>query len=171
MIEKIFFDMDGVLADFDLGVKELCNLPIKEQGQERTKENDDLMWGKIKEVEHFFDKLKPMPEALDMFHKIYEKYGDKCEILTGIPKPKRGITTAGEDKTNWIHRLISDKIKVNIVLREQKKLYCKGKNYILIDDLLCNINDWETSGGTGILHKNPQDTLNQLKKIEESLSI
>lgn len=33
-----------------------------------------------------------MPGAKEMFDAVYGKYGDRCEILTGIPKPKRGIT-------------------------------------------------------------------------------
>ena len=98
-------------------------------------------------------------EALDMFKEIYEKYGDNCEILTGIPKPRRGITTAGEDKITWAHRILTDKIKVNIVFKEDKKLYCKGKDYILIDDLLSNIKAWESIGGTGIHHSDPEETL------------
>ena len=90
MIKKIYFDMDGVLADFDGGVTKLCGLrPIK-QGEHRSKEEDDLMWGKIREVDHFYDKLEPMPGAVELFLELYEKYGDKCEILTGIPKQKRG---------------------------------------------------------------------------------
>ena len=43
MIEKIYFDMDGVLADFDRGVEELCGVPCPEQGKSRSQEEDDLM--------------------------------------------------------------------------------------------------------------------------------
>ena len=30
--EKIYFDMDGVLADFDRGVRELCGMEAFDQG-------------------------------------------------------------------------------------------------------------------------------------------
>ena len=152
MIKKIYFDMDGVLADFDGGVTKLCGLrPIK-QGEHRSKEEDDLMWGKIREVDHFYDKLEPMPGAVELFHEIYEKFGDKCEILTGIQKPKRGILTAGEDKISWAHRILTPELIVNIVYREEKKNYCTGEDCILIDDLESNIEDWKNHGGTGILY-------------------
>ena len=39
------------------------------------------------------------------YSQVYEKYGEKVEILTGVPKPKRGMHTAGEDKTKWAHRI------------------------------------------------------------------
>ena len=164
MVDKIYFDMDSVLADFDRGVKELCGLPAPRQETEFSKEADDLMWVKIREVEHFYDRLEPMPGALEMFRRIYEKCGDKCEILTGIPKPKRGILTAGEDKTAWVHRLLSEDIVVNIVYKEEKKNFCTGKDCILIDDLEANIDSWRSYGGTGILHKDAESTLRILEE-------
>ena len=164
MIEKIYFDMDGVLADFDGGVTNLCGLRPLAQGEHRSKEEDDLMWEKIREVGHFYDRLDPMPGAVKLFNEIYDKYGDKCEILTGIPKPKRGILTAGDDKIAWVHRILSPTLKVNIVYREEKKNFCTGKNSILIDDLRSNIDDWISYGGTGIFHISSEDTRLQLRE-------
>ena len=96
---------------------------------------------------------------------IYGKYKDRCEILTGIPKPKRGIPTAGEDKIKWMRRMLSEDIVVNIVIREQKPEFCTGKDCILIDDLERNIKEWEAEGGTGIRHVSPEETLRQLKEM------
>ena len=164
MIEKIYFDMDGVLADFDGGVTNLCGLRSLAQGEHRSKEEDDLMWEQIREVGHFYDRLDPMPGTVELFNEIYDKYGDKCEILTGIPKPKRGILTAGDDKIAWAHRILSSTLKVNIVYREEKKNLCTGKDSILIDDLRSNIDDWISCGGTGIFHISSEDTRLQLRE-------
>ena len=117
---KIFFDMDGVLADFNKGVEELCGFEGSDRDRWKASGNDDEMWVGIREVVHFYDKLDPMPGAIEMFERIYGKYPDHCGILTGIPKPKRGILTAGEDKTTWVRRLLSEDIPVNIVIREEK---------------------------------------------------
>ena len=59
-VKKIYFDMDGVLADFEGGAREFCGLPKLDPGQRRTEEEDDLMWQKIREVEHFYDRIKPL---------------------------------------------------------------------------------------------------------------
>ena len=155
--------MDGVLADFDRGVVELCNMQPIPQGKEWKPGMDEPMWAKVREIDHYYDKLEIMPGAKEMFDTIYEKYADKCEILTGIPKPKRGILTAGEDKINWIRRLFSEDIVINIVYREQKPDYCSGKDCILIDDLEVNIEEWEKMGGTGIVHRSVEETLRVLK--------
>ena len=50
---KIYFDMDGVLADFDRGIEELCG--IKKVDQENTnEEKDTVMWDAVRKVEHFY---------------------------------------------------------------------------------------------------------------------
>ena len=165
MFTKVFFDMDGVLADFDNGVRELCGMEPSSQGNDWKPGDDDLMWEKIRGVEQFYDKLQLMPGAKEMFDRVYEKYGENCQILTGIPKPKRGILTAGDDKTIWSHRLLSKDLVVNIVFREQKPDYCKGKDCILIDDLEGNIADWEKTGGTGIVHKSAEETIRKLMEM------
>ena len=64
------------------------------------------MWAKIREVDHFYDRLHMMRGAKGMFYNLWKKFGDKCEILTGIPKPKRGIESAGDDKKSWMHRIL-----------------------------------------------------------------
>ena len=164
--EKIFFDMDGVLADFTLGVRELCNFnpqPLNDKNYDE--EQDNLMWTRIREIEHFYDKLKFMPGAEEMFHAVYDKYGSRCEILTGIPKEKRGVLHAGSDKISWMRRMLASDITVNIVYSEDKPQYCRGKGYILIDDTQDNLAQWEAAGGTGIVHVSAPETMAWLKSL------
>jgi len=163
MAVKIYFDMDGVLADFVRGVREICGIEPPEQNGMANRERDDEMWRRVKEAEHFYNRLEPMPGAEKLFKAVYAKYGKDCEILTGIPKPKRGILSAGEDKTEWMHRLFSEDIKVNIVFSEEKPKYCTGKDCVLIDDFARNVKDWEDMGGTGILNRSAEETLRILK--------
>lgn len=162
-VHKIYFDMDSVLADFDRGVQELGQLPFSPRDI-KTDAQDDEMWAAIRTVDHFYFRLEPMPGAIEMFREIYEKYGDRCEILTGIPKPKRGILTAGQDKIEWVRKLLSPDIVVNVVFAEEKGKFCTGPECVLIDDLERNIASWESCGGTGILHKSAEETLKLLRE-------
>lgn len=164
-VKKIYFDMDGVLADFDRGVKEMCGITPPPPNTRHLPGGDAEMWAGIRKIEHFYDKLPPMPDAIDLFNMVYERYKDRCEILSGIPKPDKQIYTAGEDKENWVRRLLSEDIKVNIVFKEEKPRYCTGKDCILIDDMKSNISKWQEYGGTGILHISCKDTLNILKEL------
>ena len=165
-VEKIYFDMDGVLADFERGVKEMCGvIPPSQNSKDFEPGEDDEMWKKIRGIEHFYDKLELMPGAKEMFDAVYGRYGDKCEILTGIPKERRKIKDAGNDKKKWVRRLLSEDIVVNIVYREDKYKYCKGKSCILIDDMEQNIREWNDMGGTGILNVNAQSTMSRLREM------
>ena len=162
----IYLDMDGVLADFERGVKELCGMePLSQNGKRRDPKQDDLMWERIRETEHFYDRLELMPGAKEMFDRIREKYGDRCEILTGIPRAERGIVTAEQDKRNWTRRMLSDTVKVNAVCRKDKQRYCGGPESVLIDDREKTIREWRELGGTGILHVSAEETLAELKRL------
>ena len=167
-ITKIYFDMDGVLADFDKGIRELCSMDPLPQSEDQPVGYDDELWSKVREAGHFYDKLELIPGTKELFDYVYGKYGDRCEILTGIPKPRRGIITAGEDKINWVRRLLSKDVVVNIVWREDKPDYCSGKDCILIDDYALNITEWEQCGGTGILFYDAESALEELKKLENA---
>ena len=75
-------------------------------------------------------------ESPHIFHAVH---GTPCQILTGIPKPYRGIITAKEDKREWGRRLISPDVIVNVVLRNEKPLFCTGPDCILVDDFITSI--------------------------------
>ncbi|WP_031556111.1 5' nucleotidase, NT5C type [Oribacterium sp. FC2011] len=161
---KIFFDMDGVLADFNKGVIDLCGVSPQDQ-ETADEEATDNLWTAVRNVDHFYDRLEPVVGAIEMFEYAYKITNGNCEILTGIPKPKRNIPDAGDDKIKWVHRLLGENVKVNIVYKEEKKNFCEGKNSILVDDLSPNINEWENAGGTGILFKNPKETIEKINEI------
>ncbi len=163
---RVYIDMDGVLADFDRGVREICHMEPQSQNGKRSLKADDMMWEAIRGTDHFYDRLNLIPGAKEMFDKILEKYGDQCEILTGIPREERGIVTAAQDKINWTHRMLSESVKVNTVCRKHKLQYCTGPESVLIDDRKKTILEWRELGGTGILHVNPEKTLKELKQLK-----
>ena len=164
-VTKIYFDMDGVLADFEKGIREICGLPSYSQNDKRPKGYDDIMWEKVRETERFYDRLDLMPGAREMFNAVRSAYGDRCEILTGIPKPYKGVLTAAEDKISWMRRLLSEDVKINTVYRVDKIGFCKGPDYILIDDMKKTIKNWSENGGTGILHVSAEETMRTLKEM------
>lgn len=157
---KIYFDMDGVLVDFNGGVEKMCGIIPQPQGikhRSQTKENE--MWDAIRNVDHFYSKLEPIEGGLITLEWARERYGKKnVEILTGVPKPDKEIAFAVEDKREWIKKHVGDDIVVNTVLRADKVNFAKHCLCILIDDHPGNIKAWGKAGGSGILYRNSLDT-------------
>lgn len=162
-VKKIYFDMDGVLADFDRGVEELLHMERVPQVARSDRSTDEL-FAAMKACPHYYDRLEPMEEGFELFNELYAKYGDRVEILSGIPKPYRGIDTAAEDKFNWIRRLLSETVKVNTVLRIEKKLYA-GEGCVLIDDFIVSIREWEKNGGAGVLYTDGDSARRRLAEL------
>ena len=164
MISKIYFDLDGVLADFDRGVWELLHLPPVEQGKGGPK-TDDILFGAMKDYHDFYFHLEPIPGMVKVFRDIASKY--PCEILTGIPKSKRGIYEAKQNKIDWCKAHLGKDVVVNAVLRMNKPYYAKDKSYILIDDYKKNIREWEEAGGSGILFTDAENLYKQIAELEK----
>ena len=139
--------------------------PPDQNAKHKNKAIDDQMWERIKNIGDFYDRLDLMPGAKDLFDLVYNKYKDKCEILTGIPKENRGIVSAESDKIKWVRRLLSKDIEVRIVYRENKPKFCNGPGCILIDDMTKNIKEWEDKGGTGIQNVNAYATIRRLMEL------
>ncbi|MBP5405349.1 MAG: hypothetical protein J6Y74_05355 [Clostridia bacterium] len=160
----VYFDMDGVLADFDRGVVELCHLPSQVQDSVSAEE-EETMWGRIRALDRFYYKLEPIRGSVELFLKTYGKLGRNCQILTGIPKPKRGVLTAGEDKRDWAYKYLGKDVIVNIVYKEEKPNFCLHSKCVLIDDFAANIRQWEATGGIGILFESAESATKRLKEL------
>ena len=166
----IYFDMDGVLANFNQGVIDLLHMTPHKQGDGPLDyKHANELYAKMREVDHFYGQLKPIPEAVQLFIELHAMYGNAVQILSAVPRPHRGIITAKDDKIDWVKREISSDVIVNICYRKEKASFCKGKDFILIDDYDKNINEWEALGGTGILYDNIENVkkaLNDILKIK-----
>lgn len=97
-MNTICFDLDGVLVDFENGVKKLTNTTASNQ-----KINDDGMWEKIKKVDDFYLKLEPIEGMIEIFNDIKKQFKN-IEMLNAIHKPKKGINSIYEDKTNLVKK-------------------------------------------------------------------
>ncbi len=113
--DKIYFDMDGVLADFRKGVRDLCGIEAPDQGNS-TDVDDERMYDGMRRTDRFYLRLEPIDGMVDLFRELRRLRGDRVEILSAIPKPHRNIVGAGEDKTEWVRRYLDAGVKVNIVL-------------------------------------------------------
>lgn len=162
----IYLDLDGVLSDFDRGLRDLCHINVIPQNEYRSEEYITRMWHEIRKINHFYGNLPLMPGARLLFDCLYERYGNHwLEILTAIPAPERHILQARQDKIQWVQNHISDNVRINIVLQDEKIRFCTGRDTVLIDDRLKTVSDWRKKGGIAILHITAENTLAELVKL------
>ena len=149
---KIYCDMDGVLVDFNKGYFELTGHQL--DGIHRT---DTHFWDPINEAGYeFWINLEWMPDGKELWSYI-EKYTPE---LLSAPSRQPDSRIA---KNDWVKRELPG---VHLILRSAKhKKDFASPTSILIDDRVDNIADWVSTGGIGILHKNAEDTILQLKDL------
>lgn len=154
-INKIYLDMDGVIADFDKWVKD--NIGILTT-QKDTWDGINKYYEKYP-TKLIFQNFELMPNAMDLFNYV-NKYNPT--FLTSTGKNFKDIDKITIEKINWanIHFPNTEIIVVNS--SKQKSKYA-DENSILIDDREKCIIPWVDAGGIGILHKNVFTTIENLK--------
>ena len=113
-MKKLFFDMDGVLVNFQSGIDKLS---------EETKREYE---GRLDEVPGIFSLMDPMPGAIEAVHTLSEYYD--MYILSTAPWKN---TTAYSDKIAWLTKHFGDLFKKRVVITHCKNL-CDGD--YLVDD-------------------------------------
>lgn len=137
---KLYVDLDGVLVDF-------------ERAKAEFKGNKDDIW----QNEDYWTNMFWMSDG----KKLWDTIKKFSPIVLSSPGRKTNYEVMkGKDK--WVDRELGKNQKR---IFEIDKAKYANESSILIDDKQDNIDEWESEGGIGILHKNTNDTINKLKKI------
>ena len=110
----LYFDMDGVLVDFQSGIDRLEEKTIKEYE------------GRLDEVPTIFSLMQPMKGALQAFERLstcYDTY-----ILSTAPWDNPSAWT---DKLNWVKKYLGKQAYKRLILSHNKHL---NRGDFLIDD-------------------------------------
>lgn len=151
--QRIFVDLDGVMANFDKRALEILGKPFIR--------HDNSIWDTLEKYQDFFQGLEPMPDAFTLWREI-EKF--KPIILTAIPRVKR-FPMAEIHKKEWVERHLGKHIEFRTgPYAREKQFHCVGKD-ILIDDNAINIAQWSNKGGVGIYHVDAITSLKCLKEV------
>lgn len=150
----IFLDCDGVLANFNQHVSDLC-------GDHPRNMPDDMLWDKISVIDDFWLTVPVMPDAHELVEYLSSMNRDLI-VLTGCPKTN--FQQVSEHKKQWIQNHFEN-IDVITCLSKNKPMYMRDNNDILIDDFSRNCNKWIKAGGIAIRYRNFEQTKIDLQII------
>lgn len=145
--------MDGVLTDFDRQLSNVLNKPSKGGNSFLSTE----VWKKIEKAGEEFWSEMPWIAGGKRLWDYVARYNPT--ILTAPARHEDSKT----GKRKWLKNNLPG---VPYIIETKKEIYAEP-SAILIDDREKNIKKWNEAGGTGILHK---DYDNTIKKIEEIMS-
>lgn len=153
----LYVDMDGVLCDFDGGVKELLGEPINQN-------NKKLFWKKLKQMSE--SELVSHWANLDWTTQGKQLWNHVTKfnpiILSSPGTSMRSLIERG--KTEWIEKHLSP-APSDIIYETEKEKYATPTS-IIIDDRDKVLDPWRAAGGIGIKYIDGQlsNTLSELSK-------
>ena len=118
MSKIVYVDMDGVLVDFESGIKSLT------ENELQTYEK------RLDEVPGIFSKMKPIEGAIESFQKLSKHYN--VYILSTAPWEN---PTALNDKLAWVKSHIGELAHKRVIFSHNKHL---NMGDFLIDDRTAN---------------------------------
>ena len=156
-INKIFVDMDGVLADFERGIE----LPMFLNGPFTNKDDYDSRKKELSD-KGLFAALPPMP-GMELLVNHLKNTGIHWEILTASGAINRSVVV--RDKITWVNKYIHPKPILTATIKGADKAVYARPSHVLIDDRKSNIDAWTGAGGIGIIHTTAKSTIEQLESL------
>lgn len=171
-IITVYFDMDGVLCDFD---KQFLNSTNEEPRLFEKKKGTVKFWEII--TNHgvkFWKEMDPMPDFNILKKYIIELSKNpniKIQILTSTSadqlrqnfkkESEIRISEIETGKKDWIDKHLSGYF-INYAVSGTDKARFATKSSVLIDDLYKNVESFIASGGEGIVFRDANQTIKEL---------
>ena len=156
---RLFLDADGVLADFDLGVRQLLGMRPKAFIHEHGRA---AFWKRLAKAPNFYGDLREMPDARILFDAVKHL---KPTILTGLPVG----SWAAPQKVKWATEHFPG-VSIITCLAQDKAEHMEPGD-VLVDDREKHRDTYEAAGVVFVHHKSAEDSLRQLAKIYPSVKV
>jgi len=150
---QLYFDCDGVLADFDRAATELLGMPRRAFEKRR---GIAAFWQALARHPDFYGTLPLMPDAMVLFDAVRHL---SPVILTGLPRGN----WAAPQKVRWAAEHFPG-TRILTVMAVDKRKHCREGD-VLVDDQLRHAHLWKAAGGTFVHHQSAAQTLDRLAEL------
>ena len=154
---RLFLDADGVLADFDEGVRRLLGMSAREFEARRGR---GAFWRELAKAPDFYARLPEMPDARELFDAVKQL---KPTILTGLPLGK----WAAPQKVAWAAEHFPGVPIITCMARDKHRHMAAGD--VLVDDRENHREAYEAHGVVFVHHRNARDSIRRLAAIFPSV--
>lgn len=155
MTQRLFLDLDGVMADFD------AHFPAT-FGLDHRGLADDDMWATINAHPTYFRDMPPCPGAVDFFRTV-----EQFDPIVLTACPKSNYAHVARQKRAWVREHLSTSIMILPVMGGRfKPLFMHAPGDVLIDDFEKNCAAWTDEGGVAILHRSFAETSRALAPLQ-----
>lgn len=163
----IYLDMDGVLADFDAGLRAIGIEPdpaINKSREHMTPEEIERkngVYATIMARTGFFSDLPPMPDMQELWG-FCETFNPV--ILTAAPRSRAGFEKCSTEKYAWVRKHLGPiperRFVCTVSSRKASYLYYQhGRFQILVDDRRKNCEAWRAAGGIAVEHVSARESI------------
>ncbi|MCK5138651.1 MAG: hypothetical protein KAQ85_02310 [Thermodesulfovibrionia bacterium] len=149
--QKLYLDLDGVLANFDKGFHAIAKRsPVGFEDKHGT----DAFWKTVYENPTFFQDLEPYPYLMNLIDLCA---GHSVEPLCILSAPSKVNTPLCMiQKRLWVDKHLSPKFPA--IFTKDKYKYA-APNTLLIDDHQRNLTKWEAEGGVPYLFETHEQSV------------
>lgn len=159
----LFLDLDGVLADFDLGVERLTG-----RRPEDLESRD--MWRAAARARGFFTHLPWTPDGRALWEATRHL---NPTVLTGLPMGG----WAEPQKRAWCARELGEGVRVITCLAREKPAFARAHcealraaggpalTPLLVDDRPKHREGWEAMGGVWVTHTSAAESIEALRAL------
>ncbi len=152
----MFVDLDGVLVDFEKGVK-------KATGREAHALHPRVMWPILARTPDFYAELDWTPDGRELW--AYLERHDPT-VLSGLPFG----SWARPQKVEWCRRELGGNVPVITCMSREKakkgaEATPEGRTMLLIDDRDSIRESWERMGGVFVHHLSTRESIEKLRVL------